>query len=398
MSLSIEVLLFKELTEKYPTWDLFQKWLESEEGGFLRIVDSGEHRCIIRYDKSSSLLDLPHVRWFRSVIWDKVNHCPISVAPARSSSRPFPETKETMSDLVWEEYVDGFMIQCYYGKGDEELGIASRSKRDASGIFYSPKPFRTLFLEAYGGIPVVNKPNEERDEVAVYYSYVVQHPDHRMVTPIYQPRVLLIQKGWIFKDRRLVIQDHFPEAVESILSDVSQYNSYSNPLDWIKDVFGSRSWNIRGLVAKNKSGERWKFCSDKYMAIQSLRGNEATVYERYARIFTQNLSGTYLEYYPEDTALFSLCSVFIQHIVNVLYHNYCNVFITKTTTFAQINKMFHPHLYAIHGVYLSKLRPSKLHMTPQEIRLYLTQLPPARIAFLIRKQQDEYHSLRSQEN
>jgi hypothetical protein len=401
MALSFNITLFKELTEKYPSWNEFQSWLESEDGGFLRIIDSGEHQCIIRYDKSSSLLNLPHVRWFRSVIWDKVNHCPISIAPARVSSDEY-QNKDNIEDkdseLVWEEYVDGFMIQCYYGKNDDELKIATRSKRDASGTFYSEKSFRTLFLEAYGSIPNIDKPAENEGECAIYYSYVVQHPEHRMVSPISVPRVILVQKGTIYEDRRVKIEDHFDDLNNSISNDCVRYNEYENKMDWVRDVIGSRPWTFRGLIAKNKKGDRWKFTSDKYNAIQSLRGNEATVYERYARIFSQNLSGIYLEYFPEDMTLFCLCSVFIHHIIDVLYYNYCGVFIHKTTTFAQVNKMFHPHLYAIHGVYLSKLRPSKLFMTPQEIRLYLTQLPPARIAFLIRKQQDEYHSLQSQDS
>jgi hypothetical protein len=397
MSLTIELSVFKELTVKYPTWESFQKWVESEEGGFLRVMDSGEHRCIIRYDKSSSLLQLPHVRWFRSVIWDKVNHCPLSVAPARVSSGPCPlDGKGGDSEVVWEEYVDGFMIQCYYGKGDMEMGIATRSKRDASGTFYSAKSFRTLFLEALcGAFPVMEKPDETVGECGRYHSYVVQHPEHRMVTPIHEPRVYLIQSGTVYHDGRVVISDHFAPLTENISSEVEKRALYVDPMEWVKEVFGAKPWTFHGLVAKDRQGGRWKFRSDKYTAIQSLRGNEATIYERYARIFTQNLSGTYLEYYPEETALFSLCSVFIQHIIHVLYHTYCNVFIHKNTTFSKVDKMFHSHLYAIHGVYLSKLRPSKLHMTPQEIRLYLTQLPPARIAFLIRKQQDAYHSLQT---
>ncbi len=399
MSLTIEVSVFKELTVKYPTWELFQKWLESEEGGFLRIIDSGEHRCIIRYDKSSSILNLPHVRWFRSVIWDKVNHCPISVAPARVSSGPCPFSggeDGNKNGVVWEEYVDGFMIQCYYGKGDMEMGIATRSKRDASGTFYSAKSFRTLFMEASGGVlPIVEKPDEASGECGRYHSYVVQHPEHRMVTPIYEPCVILVQSGIVYQDGRIVIRDHYPSLANRILSEVEKKSLYMDSMDWVKEVFIAKPWTFHGLVAKDQKGGRWKFCSDKYTAIQTLRGNEATVYERYARIFTQNLSGTYLEYYPEETALFSLCSVFIQHIIHVLYSSYCNVFIYKNSTFDKVDKMFHSHLYAIHGVYLSKLRPSKLHMTPQEIRQYLSQLPPARIAFLIRKQQDAYHSLQA---
>lgn len=392
--------------EKYPDWISFQKWIESEEGGFLRIVDIGEHRCIIRYDKSSSLLNLPHVRWFRSVIWDKVNHYPISIAPPRVSEEPCLFT----DDLVWEEHFDGFMIQCYRSEGDEEVGIATRSRRDASGTFYSSKSFRDLFLEAMGSFPKLDGPLKEKEEIAVYESYVVQHPEHRMVSPILRSRVLKIQRGRVYRDGRVAIEDHFPEMdlqktdadvngkISTHLLRIKELTDSGLQMNLIKDIIHQQPWMFRGLIAKDRSGRRWKFRSEKYGAIQSLRGNEANIYERYARVFSQNLSGVYLDYYPEDNALFSLCSVFIQHIVQTLYHMYRSVFIHKQTTFSQVNKMFHSHLYTIHGIYLSILRPSKGSITPQDIRMYLSQLPPARIAFLIRKQQDEYHSHISHES
>ena len=128
------------------------------------------------------------------------------------------------------------------------------------------------------------------------------------------------------------------------------------------------------------------------MAIQALRGREPTNYERYARIFTQNLSGVYLQYYPEDMIPFSLCGVFMNDINQALYRIYHATFVRKSMTLTQVHPVYRPHIYALHGVYVTTLRPSQKWLTVQDVRLYLIHQPPARIAYLIRHHQEEYHS------
>lgn len=398
MSLVCNVSVFESLREHYPDWPSLQAYLESEEGGFLKITDSSEKECIIRYDKHHSLMDLPHVRWFRSVVWNKEHHFPVSVAPpkATSSSFPFPyknyplseiQTKCEEKELSVEEYKDGFMIQVYRIKGDPTIYIASRSKRDASGTFYSSKSFRTLFLEAYGSEPVLEEPDEA---FSTFLSYVVQHSEHRIVTPHTTPRAILVQKGIVSSTGSVVLYDGFSPL--SLPLAQSSSDSSKTVSEWIQECCQTMPWSFRGIVIKDKSGERWRFCSEKYRAIQMLRGNEPHIYERYARIFTQNLNGTYLEYYPEDIIPFSLCGVFMNDIVQHLYRMYHAVFIRKSSTFTQLHAIYRPHLYAIHGIYLTTLRPLTKWITTQEIRVYLVGHHPSRIAHLIRHHQDEYHS------
>jgi hypothetical protein len=89
---------------------------------------------------------------------------------------------------------------------------------------------------------------------------------------------------------------------------------------------------------------------------------------------------------------FSLCGVFINDIIHMLYRFYHAMYVRKTTTMAHIHHVYRPHLYAIHGMYLSRLRPVQKWITLQDIRVYLMGLSPSRVAFLIRHHQEEYHS------
>ena len=409
MSVFHSVDVFQEWRENYSDWSSLQPFLESEAGGYLRIVDDGEEPCIIRYDKAQSRMDLPHVRWCRSVVWDKIAMRPLSVAPPKASFSVPEFIKQKMTnrmveeiergDLSVEEYADGFMIQVYQRKDDPMIFIATRSKRDASGTFYSTRPFRTLFLEAFGPsfetlAETTWEQEQEQEEITGrWWSYVVQHPEHRMVTPVSSPNLHLVQRGQVSITGKIHLWEECPSlSLSRLLSESSKVVPEQPLQEWIQQVNQNQSWKFRGVVIKDRTGERWRFRSEKYMAIQALRGREANGYERYARIFTQNLSGIYLQYYPEDMIPFSLCGVFMNDINHVLYRMYNAVFVRKSMTFTQIHRIYRPHVYAIHGIYLTTLRPAKKWVTVQDIRVYLMQQPPQRIAFLIRHHQEEYHS------
>jgi len=399
--------LWKELAERYPEWPVLQAFLESEEGGFLRISDQTDELCIIRYDKATSRQEVPHVRWFRSVVWDKVRNVPVSVAPPKATVEPFPyasrkEARE--AGIVWEEYVDGFMIQCFRRVGDPVLHLTSRSSLDASGTFYSPIPFRVLCLEAVEAMgwnleEMVREPDEEKGEVSVSLSLVVQHPAHHRVTPVTVPWVGCVHSTVTDVNGVVHLQNEFPSWNESEGEDVDQgvedEEAGDSVASWIRNIHHSRPWSFRGLVAKDATGQRWRFPSEKYTAVRSLRGNEVRPLDRYARLLTQNLGTIYLEYYPEDIQVFSLFTVFMNDIVQTIHEWYLSLFIHKRVTWADVPVVYRSHLYAIHGLYLSHLRTVQRWVTSHDIRLYLTQQPAQRIVFLIRAHQEKYHSLPS---
>jgi len=59
--------------------------------------------------------------------------------------------------------------------------------------------------------------------------------------------------------------------------------------------------------------------------------------------------------------------------------------IVKNNKLDNIDKMFHPHIYMLHGLYMSKLRPEGNTMTPHHVQVYLHTLPWQRLSFLIKK-------------
>jgi hypothetical protein len=420
MPLQIEISIYKDLIVRYPIWEDLQKYLESDEGGLFKFTDKdNDGLCIIRYEKGVTNMELSHSKWFRSVVWNTNTNKPVCIAPPKASIQDFPYS--TFKDIVdkgvvCQEFHEGFMINCFRVIGDETLHITSRSKLNAAGKFYSNKSFRELFIEAYmntlelsdydktnieNNSHIISSPDSSKNEVAVFCSFLVQHNEHKIVKNIGQNRVYIIQKGRVYKDGFVIIDDT-PDNNENMIISPIEINQqlikgtyaqiaandceeYSEVQKWIKNFLLERGWEFQGLVFKDTFGNRWRFRSEKYSAVKALRGNSPSIIERFSQLYTQNLISKYLEYYSEETIDMTIYMMFMDIIVKNLYDNYIDLHITKEKKSCDIDKMFLPHLYSIHGIYLSQLKPCNKKVNFDEIKIYLHKQPWQRIAFLIKK-------------
>jgi Txe/YoeB family toxin of Txe-Axe toxin-antitoxin module len=408
---SFEHVIYKQLIQRHPDFHSLRSYLESDEGGLFRIVDHdiANDLCIIRYEKGVSNMELPHSKWFRSVVWNTRMNRPVSIAPPKSASEPFPYVtcaEAVQHGMRCEEQLDGVMINCFRVAGNEQLYISTRSSLYAAGHFYSPKSFRLLFMEAYLGTDkkeemeermqkdtMMFKPDAVKDEYATYYSFLLQHKEHRIVKKIEYNYITLLQCGTVYQDGRVVVDER----------DCTHHITFPIPTtqqsihEWFLQTFGQQPYDFQGVVFKDGSGNRWRMRTEKYKMVKSLRGNQAGDMERYAQLFVQNLQYTYLDYYPEDAMSFALQSACITSIIDYVYRAYVAMHIIKDKSTAemleQIDKMYHPHLYALHGIYLTQLRPAGKKMSMDTIRNYFHKQPWQRIAFLLRKTQDAYLSM-----
>jgi len=154
---------------------------------------------------------------------------------------------------------------------------------------------------------------------------------------------------------------------------------------WIKNQLLARDWTFQGLVLKDKEGNRWRYRSEKYAAVKTLRGNSPNIVERFAQLYTQNLIVRYLEYYPEDKMAIVDHMKYMDVIIKFLYDYYVDLHITKVRAASTVDKMYLPHLYSIHGIYINQLKPAGKKVNFCEIKEYLHKLPWQRIVFLIKK-------------
>jgi hypothetical protein len=414
MPVHIENIIFKNLVEKYPTWEELQAFLESDEGGQFKIIEKGNENGLrmIRYEKGVTKMDLPHSKWFRSVVWNIKSNRPVCVAPPKAASEEFPyrSFQEVLNvGVVCQELMEGFMINCFKVVGDETLYITSRSKLDATGKFYSEKSFRQMFQEAYMNSTEFTEqdfetksaelasPNTSNGELAVFYSFLVQHTEHRIVKKNAENRAVMIHRGTVYDDGRVLIEDG--TTLENItLESKQKLGSYASIVTngvgkeevsevqkWIKNYLTEKDWQFQGLVFKDNLGNRWRYRSEKYSTVKALRGNSSSVKERFAQLYTQNLVYKYLEYYDEEMLHMTGHMMAMSLITKMLYDNYVDLHITKVKKSEEIDKVFLPHLYSIHGIFLTQLRPVGKKININEITLYLHRQPWQRILFLINK-------------
>jgi hypothetical protein len=270
-----------------------------------------------------------------------------------------------------------------------------------------------LFVEAYTGWSIAEpteslemiiqgkagdfpSPQSERNEVATCFSFLVQHVDHRIVATIKANSALLIHKATIYADGTVSIQDT-PEPLASStcapLSSITMTDGSDLITTWIHEQLRSQSWEVQGIVFKDQSGNRWRFRSEAYLAVRSLRGNASSVVDRFVQLYLQNLAHTYLEYYPEDSVVFSFHQEMMKYLIQAIYVEYQQLHIRKAITIDKINKMYHPHLYSLHGHYLSQLRPANKKVTLNDVHDYLRKQPWQRVSFLLRGIQDIYYGM-----
>jgi hypothetical protein len=344
---------FKELCTIYPTWSELRAFLDKEHMliKYETQAETSRH-CIIHYNKkvdSSSELAKGWKRWFRSVVWDTETNRPVCVAVSKASEG------EPVGDCVEQEYLDGFMINSWTDSSGKTT-IATRSSIGATGTFHSKKTFATLFQEAFDKsiVQVVNPSH-------TFTSYIVQHPENRCVSPVSEPKLYIIHSGFVDADGTVTIveNNNLPKAVEE------------------------PTWKVQGKVYKDGKGNRWRVRNPAYEMVKHLRGNDARPDVRYIRLRQQKLVDTYLYYYPEDKEKFVEYENKIKLLIQDLYDLYVKVHIRKEVKLEEIEDIYRPHVYALHGYYLSTLKSVGFFIRNKEVTDYINKLPWQRLVFLM---------------
>jgi hypothetical protein len=131
--------VYKSLISGHGTWEALRAWLQSEEGGSLRVDDTSipsSPFAVIRYMKGKSDLSKPHVRAFRSVVWDTLAHRPVSVTSWKSADgESVPDTPLTTGYSI-EEFADGVLIGMFWDSYNSRWRIHTRTTLDAKCRFW----------------------------------------------------------------------------------------------------------------------------------------------------------------------------------------------------------------------------------------------------------------------
>ena len=368
--MSFEISIFKTLRESYPSWDVLKTYLTSEEGGKFTVRDcENTPFAIIQYKRGESILG-ENGHWLRSVVWNKETNLPVCVSPRKANTGMPP----VETPLHLEEFYDGVMVNVFRILGpDGNIGeehITTRSQYGAGGTFYSQKTFKELFSEV--GRPPVwpakDLPTEEFP--ATFMSYVLQHPEHRVVASVSSPKVIMVECGKVAADGMVVYSEPFYKYVPP-----TTFTSEKEMNEHIRTESIHRGWRWQGLVFRDTAGNRWRIRSSTYTYLRKLRGNEAKPLDRFLRLRSTNSVTEYLKHYGEERQVFWDFETTLRRRTKEIYDSYVTVHKSHEKKLADLPQPDKTVVFKLHSHFLANLRPQSKSVRMQDVIDLVNALP-----------------------
>jgi hypothetical protein len=349
---------------------------------------------VVRYDKNFLSSDLiPSYGLCRSVIINSKNNV-VGFAPPKSiSSEQFIQKyNENTPGVVFEQFVEGTMINVFW---DDSIGldggweIATRNTVGATSSFYKSKQsktFRDMFLEAA---------NENKIEFSILdkkysYSFVVQHPENRIVVPFKKPQLYLVAVYSINNvDDVITVDAHDSQQFKEFFSTTSvkfpNYYTFHTYSDLIENCASMNTrYDVVGVVLHNKlTGERSKIRNPVYEQVRNLRGNQPKLQYQYLSLRKEGKVGEFLKFYPESKKEFSGFRDQVHLFTDTLFSNYVSCYIKKEKPLKEFSEQYKTHMFNLHQTFINELREKKHFVTNTVVQKYVNELHPSLLMYCL---------------
>lgn len=269
--------------------------------------------------------------------------------------------------------------------------ISTRNTVGATSSFFkstNSKTFRHMFMEAANECKLdINKLETE-----LCYSFVVQHPENRIVVPFSKPQLYLVG---VYKINNIPnnitvdsfdvheYQHFFSELGTSVkFPQIYNFNKYSELIE----KYGSMntSYDIVGVVIHNKNtGERTKIRNPVYEQVRNLRGNQPKLQYQYLSLRKEGKVKDFLKFYPENKKGFSVFRDQVHLFTNTLYSNYVSCYIKKEKPLIEFSQQYRTHMFNIHKLYMNELRVNKQSVTNTFVQKYVNELHPSLLMYCL---------------
>jgi hypothetical protein len=354
---------------------------------------NNSHYKVIRYDKNLLCVDLiPTYGLCRSVILNSDNKV-VGFAPPKSlhADTFIQKYPENTNGIHAEEFVEGTMINVFF---DPDVGvtgsweISTRNTVGATSSFYkSPtsKTFRQMFMEAAAECKLdINKLDTE-----LCYSFVLQHPENRIVVPFYKAQLYLVGVYKINTNNTVDVfytqgfNLFFTELGTTVkFPKIYEFNKYSDLIE----KYGSMNtpYNIVGVIIYNKvTGERTKIRNPVYEQVRYLRGNQPKLQYQYLCLRKEGKVKDFLKFYPENKSEFSTFRDQVHLFTNTLYSNYVSCYIKKEKPLIEFSDQYRSHMFHIHKIYMDELREKKQFVNNTIVQKYVNELHPSLLMYCL---------------
>lgn len=267
-------------------------------------------------------------------------------------SRHLPDNWDLQECKIMHSY-DGTQIKLFYYN---DKWIVSTTRRiDASkSYYYSQRSFMEMWND------VSKKVDYNKLDKQCCYSFVLSHPDNRIVTRYNKPYVThtLTRNMTTFDLVDCDIGVQKPKTV-----------TFSSKNDIWSSIKKLPYYN-EGYVIQNNN-IFIKVVNSKYNEVKELRGNSNSLFEHFFELKKQNKIKKFLFYYPEATDSFLYFTRFFDNMCMVIYNEYVLLRVRKVIKINDVPPYYKHVLYNIHGVYLS----NKTTICLSDVRAHLEQYP-----------------------
>ena len=372
---------------------------------------SNEKYKIVRYNKN--LLHKAQIGKygvFRSVIINDANRVGCFAPPKSVLAEQFLEmyplnSSASVDDvpyskaIIAQDFIEGTMINVFFDPSVGLTGcwqIATRSTVGADVTFYkgATKTFNNMFMEACAANGLfINTLNPH-----FCYSFVMQHPENRIVVPFSKPQLYLVD---VFQILHGV--DNVVKVIPQKMSDVKQFgfwgltsirfpetyefSSYTELIE--KFASPNTPYNILGVVVRNlDTNERTKFRNPIYEEVRHLRGNQPKMQYQYLCLRQAGKIPEFLKFYPETKNELSGYRDQLHMFTNTLFKNYLSCYVKKEKPLNEFPAQYKTHMFKLHEHYTANLREKKEAITNTYVMSYVNALPPSLLMFCLN------HSLR----
>ena len=352
---------------------------------------------------------------FRSVIF-KDNKLVVFSPPKAIDYNHFVENN-IKEECYCEDFIDGTMINVFYDDVNNCWEIATRSTVGGKNYFYDDyiniysnlnrnmengenheneikkiKTFRDMFFQACE----YNKFDINNLIKGFVYTFVIQHPYNRIVTPIILPVLYLVK---IFR-----INSLDDEGIKYSIDNINMQSFYNNhnvflnttsikyvyryPIDNFENLEnnfggGNCAYYCVGIMIYNKQGNRSKIRNSNYNDVKMLRGNYPKLQYNYLCLKKEDRINEFLKYYPEHKVSFYKFRNDMYNYTNNLYMNYVKCYIKKECELKKFNFEYKVHMYNIHKLYIESLKNENKYVDKKIVIDYVNNLHPAQQMFVI---------------
>ena len=276
------------------------------------------------------------------------------------------------------------------GKADSEETdqppLPESLSMDETG-FIGDKTYRQMFLEAISTefIDLIDL-HVFRWPKNCSYSFVLQHPQNKLVIPVNQPRLYLIAVYEIDGIHVKVIPSKTYLTWDCLRQPWIYYPStfsctglkYSDLIRTYSTIHGSS--DIVGVMCTNTvTGMRTKIINTVYIELKEIRGMNTNLLYLFLTLMYMDRTDHYLNIFPWYTNAFAKYQKLLQKWVDNISISYKSRYVKRTGEI--ISHRYMPHVYKLHhSVYLPSIASgTKCVITKKIVQNYLHQFTPTEL-------------------